>query len=161
MATRHPMAASDPAVHLGSAPTHHGAARWHRAALVPTIDLFERVLVEPAPAETLRGRLGAGLQALRRSFVDHVVVTEGPDGLYAELLDHAPRLAPGVGVLVNEHARVVAAIDALAGRVRAPDADLDELRHRSGRLLRRLCRHRQRGADLVYEAYDTDIGGET
>jgi hypothetical protein len=28
-------------------------------------------------------------------------------------------------------------------------------------LLRELSRHRQRGADLVYEAYATDIGGET
>jgi hypothetical protein len=28
-------------------------------------------------------------------------------------------------------------------------------------LLHELSRHRQRGADLVYEAYETDIGGET
>ncbi|WP_422771495.1 hypothetical protein ACN28C_33630 [Plantactinospora sp. WMMC1484] len=28
-------------------------------------------------------------------------------------------------------------------------------------LLRELFRHRQRGADLVYEAYQPDIGGET
>lgn len=161
MATRHPMTASEQAVGIGSAPMHRGTARWHRAALVPTIGLFERVLVEPAPADALRGRLSAGLRALRRSFDDHVVATEGPDGLYAELLDHAPRLAPGVGVLVREHAGVVAAIDALVGRLDEPDADVAELRHRSGRLLHRLCRHRQRGADLVYEAYDTDIGGET
>jgi hypothetical protein len=28
-------------------------------------------------------------------------------------------------------------------------------------LLGHLARHRQRGADLVYEAYQADIGGET
>jgi hypothetical protein len=160
MATQ-PRAARNPLVDLGSVPTHLTAARWHRAALVPTIGSFERVLAEPAGGESLRARLSLGLHRLRSSFADHVVVTEGPDGLYAELLDHAPRLAPGVGVLVREHARVAAAIDALTGRLGAPDADLDEIRSRSGRLLRHLCRHRQRGADLVYEAYDTDIGGET
>ncbi|WP_213453644.1 hemerythrin domain-containing protein [Rhizomonospora bruguierae] len=161
MATRHPMMAPDPAVAPGPAPTHPTAARWHRAALVPTIDSFERALVEPGPPEALPGRLTTAVHALRSSFADHVGATEGPDGLYAELLDQAPRLAPGVTVLVRDHARVAAAIDALAGRLDAPDTDPDELRRRSGRLLRWLCRHRQRGADLVYEAYDTDLGGET
>jgi hypothetical protein len=28
-------------------------------------------------------------------------------------------------------------------------------------LLARLARHRQRGADLVFEAYQVDVGGET
>ncbi|HYU67411.1 MAG TPA: hypothetical protein VEK09_11695 [Jatrophihabitantaceae bacterium] len=36
-----------------------------------------------------------------------------------------------------------------------------QLRTRGIDLLTRLDKHRQRGADLVFEAYETDIGGET
>ena len=37
--------------------------------------------------------------------------------------------------------------------------DVADLRERGTDLLARLSRHRQRGADLIFEAYDTDIGG--
>jgi hypothetical protein len=90
-----------------------------------------------------------------------VVVTEGPDGLYSELLDHAPRLCRGVNILVREHAAIVAAVDALHARVGDPAIAAEQVRSWASDLLRELSRHRQRGADLVYEAYATDIGGET
>ena len=91
------------------------------------------------------------------------MVTEGPeDGLYAELLDHAPRLARQVQVLIREHAAIAATMSALQRR----DRHCRTYGWRSSargpvELLRELSRHRQRGADLVYEAYETDIGGET
>ena len=34
-------------------------------------------------------------------------------------------------------------------------------RQRGATFLGMLSRHRQRGADLVFDAYQTDIGGET
>jgi hypothetical protein len=34
-----------------------------------------------------------------------------------------------------------------------------DLRERANRLLGHLIRHRQQGADLIYEAFETDIGG--
>ena len=43
---------------------------------------------------------------------------------------------------------------------RAGDAlSVDEARDEIQRLLGRLVKHRQRGADLVWEAYTRDIGG--
>ena len=39
--------------------------------------------------------------------------------------------------------------------------DVTRIRELGTRLLGALVRHRQRGADLVYEAYQVDIGGET
>jgi hypothetical protein len=36
---------------------------------------------------------------------------------------------------------------------------VDAVRERGTRLLGHLVRHRQRGADLIFEAYQTDIGG--
>lgn len=135
-------------------------ARRHRAELLQAIQALEAALAVPAGDPSWRVGVADRLRTLREAFAQHVVVTEGPDGLYAELLDHAPRLAAGVGSLVREHATVLDALDALIARF-AAGGDIDGLRSRATELLWQLARHRQRGADLVYEAYATDIGGET
>ncbi|MEN3612290.1 hypothetical protein AAH979_22395 [Plantactinospora sp. ZYX-F-223] len=136
-------------------------ARRRRAALLGEIHVLEQAIAAPARDPGWRPRVRSSLGGLRGAFAEHMVSTEGPDGLYAELLDHAPRLARGVHVLIREHAAVVATMAALQRRVDLPDIGVTELRNRATDLLRELSRHRQRGADLVYEAYQTDIGGET
>jgi hypothetical protein len=134
-------------------------ARQHRAELLQAIQSFEAALAVPAQDPRWRERVVERLRVLREAFGEHVVVTEGSDGLYAELLEHAPRLTRGVRVLVREHAALREELDLLSSR--ATTTDTDRLRRRANHLLRQLGRHRQRGADLVYEAYATDIGGET
>jgi hypothetical protein len=119
----------------------------------------DRALAAPTGEAGWRGGVMTRLADLREAFAEHIAVTEGHDGLYAELLGHAPRLAHGVDVLVRDHGRLRHALEAVW--VRAPGARPQELRAWAGDLLRDLYRHRQRGADLVYEAYQTDIGGET
>ncbi|MEU4527752.1 hypothetical protein AB0F49_05940 [Micromonospora ureilytica] len=101
------------------------------------------------------------LRPVRQGFAEHVRVTEGPSGLYRELLTQSPRLDHGVRLLTREHAAIVAAILAVQQIAERSEAPPDELRHRAGHLLRRLARHRRRGADLLWEAYQTDLGGET
>ena len=135
------------------------AARRHRAELLQVIQSFEAALAVPARDPRWRERVADRVAGLRHAVAEHVVVTEGPEGLYAELLEYAPRLARGVGSLVREHAALIDAIEALTQRV--PGGDIERLRGWASDLLRELARHRQRGADLVYEAYATDIGGET
>ncbi|MFC7550225.1 hypothetical protein [Plantactinospora sp. GCM10030261] len=137
------------------------AARAHRATLLTDIQNVERALAAPAGHPMWRQRVSVRLAGLGRAFGEHMVVTEGPDGLYAELLDHAPRLARAVHVLIREHAAVLASVAALRQRVDHPQTTVDEIRTWGGDLLRELSRHRQRGADLVYQAYQIDIGGET
>lgn len=137
------------------------AARRQRAELLQSIHEFERALAVPAGDPSWHERVSARLAALRHAVTEHVVVTEGPDGLYSELLDHAPRLCRSVNILIREHAAIVAAVDTLAARVRDPAVTVELVRSWASDLLRELSRHRQRGADLVYEAYATDIGGET
>jgi hypothetical protein len=134
-------------------------ARRQHAPLPVSIQTIEHALARPAAEPDWWHGMGECLTALREAFADHVAVTEGADGLYAELLDHAPRLASGLHVLAQEHAELGRAIDEV--RQRIPAATPDDLRGQAGELLRGLSRHRQRGADLVYEAYQTDIGGET
>jgi hypothetical protein len=99
---------------------------------------------------------------LRAAFTEHVSMTEGESGLYAGLLEHAPRLARGVNELVDEHRTVISAFNALQHKLDDSfDACVEEVRQQAAQLLREMWQHRQRGADLVYEAYATDIGGET
>ncbi len=148
-----------PAAQHSATSSSFAAARRHRAELLQMIQAFEAALAVPAGDPRWRERVAERLHLLREAFGEHIIVTEGPEGLYAELLDHAPRLTHGVHGLVREHASLLADIDAMAVRVAA--GDIERLRRRANRLLRALGRHRPRGADLVYEAYATDIGGET
>ncbi len=134
-------------------------ARRQRAQLLVSIQAVERALARPVAEPGWRPGLAQCLTSLVEAFTDHVAVTEGPDGLYTELLDQEPRLARGVHVLIREHATLSGTLDAVWQRV--PRSDPDDLRVRASFLIRDLSRHRQRGADLVYEAYQTDIGGET
>ncbi|MBM0233950.1 hypothetical protein JNW91_20115 [Micromonospora sp. STR1_7] len=118
--------------------------------------------VAAAPTEPRwREDLLLRLRPVGQRFAEHVRVTEGPTGLYRELLTHSPRLHHGVRLLTREHAAIVAALVAVQRLAEHSDAGLDELRHRAGYLLRTLARHRRRGADLLWQAYQTDLGGET
>ena len=143
------------------------------AELTQLINSFQSVAVASCDDPTWRTQLSERLSTLRRAFAEHVGLTEGPDGLYHELLDQAPRLASGVDGLVREHRELLQAMEGLSARVEAGDGavvpeppvvrpeEIDQVRGWASELLRELHEHRQRGADLVYEAYGTDLGGET
>ncbi len=148
-----PMAARTPQAPVESL----GAIRRHRAELLDAIQSFERALAVVAADPAWRPGVARQLARLRAAFADHVGVTEGAGGLYAGILDDAPRLAHEVDVLVREHADIRATLEALAERV---DTEPERLRAWANDVLREMSRHRQRGADLIYEAYTTDIGGE-
>jgi hypothetical protein len=139
----------------------YDAARRRRADLLRAINGFEHALAAPAAAPTWRSRVGDQLAALGQQLAEHVTVTEGADGLYAELLEYAPRLTRQVAGLVGDHTALRRQIESLANWLRDPATGVEELRGSATDLLVMLARHRQRGADLVYEAYATDIGGET
>ncbi|MFI6759016.1 hypothetical protein ACIBF5_07705 [Micromonospora sp. NPDC050417] len=134
------------------------AARRHRIRLLREIHSFEQALASPAGDPEWRPRVTLRLSGLRGEFAEHMRLTEGRDGLYTELLDQAPRLARTVHVLLREHAAVAAVLSALQRRAELPEATTEELRSWASDLLRELSRHRQRGADLIYRAYGTDIG---
>lgn len=111
----------------------------------------------------------ARLDEVSARFDSHIEGTEGEDGLYAEVLAASPRLANAVTRLRAEHDEICAAISALRAEVEPlggePGADVTEhladARESINRLINRLVRHRQQGADLVFQAYALDIGGET
>jgi hypothetical protein len=129
----------------------------HRAELHAAIQGFESTLAASPGDVAWRQALAARLADLRAEFRTHIELTEGPDGLYAEVLWDAPRLVHQVYNLGREHAEVLVALEWLTAHL---DAEPHRLRRWAGDLLDALSQHRQRGADLVYEAYATDLGGE-
>lgn len=138
-------------------------ARARRAKLLASITALERALTLPAREPTWTARVEAEIRELASAFDHHIAATEGADGMYGEILRTAPRLQFAINQLVNEHAEARSAITALGTLVaEAGEADqeaIERIRIDGTDLLARLVRHRQRGADLVFEAYAQDIGG--
>lgn len=103
------------------------------------------------------------LQDLAHTLEEHVEVTERAGGLYDEIAHKATRLASKIGQLRDEHPGMREATADLIGRLEATPIGeawpLADARDDLQRLLGRIVRHRQLGADLVWEAYNLDIGG--
>ncbi|HVM20473.1 MAG TPA: hemerythrin domain-containing protein [Egibacteraceae bacterium] len=96
------------------------------------------------------------LARLSDAFTEHVEQTEGPDGLFDQVRRRAPRLDAHCRRLTDEHRQIATR---LAGAAAALDDDTASAREAVLKLLALMSRHRQRGADLVYEAYEVDLGG--
>ena len=139
--------------------------RRRRAELFASVKSLRQALDSPSPPDPdgWIAQVRTALDSLIADFHTHVEITEGPGGLYGDVIVTAPRLSRAVERLVSEHDMISALLqDLVAHAARAQSAQLiAELRQRGNVLLDRMARHRQRGADLVYEAYETDIGGET
>jgi hypothetical protein len=139
--------------------------RRHRAELRESMGALEAALATPASADQARWaeRVHAALVELSGDVRAHIDITEGPDGLYRDLLETSPRLSDAVATLTQEHVRICRQLDDLLVRVATPTVSggVNNIRDLSTTLLGSLIRHRQRGSDLVFDAYSLDIGGET
>jgi hypothetical protein len=139
-------------------------ARDKRADLHSFIVELEEAIAAPATGRALdwSRRVHDALVEVGAAFERHIAVVEGPEGLFDEVTHVAPRLSNALGQLADEHR----SIRSLIGEA------LDSVRHVAGaranapdqgraavlRVLDQLMRHRQLGADVVYEAYAVDIG---
>jgi len=143
--------------------TELDAVRARRAELRETLNLLEAALAAPARGrEMIWGEaVHATLAMIADDFGAHVEVTEGPGGLHQAIIAGDIRLANAVDALTDEHGQIAEEIAELVADSSAPVApnDMDDVRERATKLLGHLVRHRQRGADLIYEAYATDVGG--
>lgn len=138
--------------------------RKHRAGLRRTM-----TEVEEATSAALSGRPGEWqaelvprVDALQGAWASHVSGTEAPGGLWEQIRTDAPRLSGELRRLGREHEALAAEIVALRKNLAAAgddEARLVDVREQATALLSRLARHRQRGADLIYEAYERDVGG--
>jgi hypothetical protein len=128
------------------------------------------VRVERATSSPAVGREGdwskevvRQLQDLGHTLAEHVEVTERPEGLYDEISARAPRLAAKIDRLRAEHPELQEATARMIAKLEETPIgqgwELQDARDELQRLLGRIVRHRQLGADLVWEAYNLDIGG--
>jgi hypothetical protein len=136
-----------------------------RAELSACMAALEQALAAPTPGRytAWAERVDVTLVELSADFDEHVVLTEGSDGLHDAVVEAAPRLSNSIHRLASEHAVISGLIRDLLARVSSPITanEIDAIRDLGTSLLGRLARHRQRGADLIYQAYEVDLGGET
>jgi hypothetical protein len=103
------------------------------------------------------------LEGLAHAIDEHIEITERPDGLYDEISTKAPHLSTKIDQLREEHPVLRDRTRELVSRLQTTAVGqawpLRDARDDLQRLLGQLVRHRQLGSDLVWEAYNLDIGG--
>lgn len=132
----------------------------HRDRLHQVLVRFEKVLASPTGAGRWADVVVSSLRELSDRFDEHVELTEEEGGLFEEILEEAPRLAHRIDGLRAEHVEIATALAGALDRLQAwtgPHAA--PFREELTKLLGRLVRHRQKGADLLYEALEVDLGG--
>lgn len=134
-----------------------GRIRARRNDLRQAMEYLEFTVAGASTVERWGDQVEAALYRLKDALHSHIDATEGPGGLLASIAETAPRLAAELGELGAEHQDLTAALER-AFRSLAEPIDPRLVRRRVVALLGRLALHRQRGADLVYEAYHVDIG---
>jgi hypothetical protein len=103
--------------------------------------------------------VGGALTGLGAAWREHVVFTEGPGGLFEELLGDSLEVAPEVDRLRRDHevleAHMARARELLASPAAGPE-DTRVLQSLTG-IAKQVDQHRRRGADLLYRVYSVDV----
>jgi hypothetical protein len=141
--------------------------RLRRAGLRSAMSSLETALASPAPGRVDEWRAGVqeSLTALHEVWTRHIVETEAPGAFLDELVGESPRLATPAAHLRREHNEILGVINRAEQWLQQVlldeehDVWVDHLRADLTTMLCSLAHHRQRGADLIFAAYDVDIGG--
>lgn len=161
--TTAPTDPDDTVIDLRDRTTHIGKVRRHRSHLQDAMAGFESAIRRPAehPGDWLAD-VTRQLAELAGALESHIHVHEGPDSFHADVLRGRPHLTPLVASLQRDHRRLSQDVDHLM-RFLMDHTPIDEpdVRARGLALIHQFSRHRERGADLVWEAFNVDIGGET
>jgi hypothetical protein len=141
------------------------AALRRRAELHDSTKSLVRALEAASPGRehAWLHRVSDALGVLREDFTEHVDMNEAPEGIHAEMLHVQPRLASRVRRLAEDHVVISDRIDAAMALVSRGESEdvrtqVAEVRDACTQVVALITRHRQRSSDLVYEAYNTDIG---
>ncbi len=134
------------------------AAAAKRIELKQALSLAETAASKPSGDSGWIENLLQALRQLQEALYQHVEEVEAEDGLLAELTRTAPRLANQITSVRDEHPDLCRQVAEAIGHVEGRAAT-SAIRSEVTELLMAVVRHRQRGADLVYEGYSVDIGG--
>lgn len=132
-----------------------GSRRGLRSALVD----LEDAVSAAGDVDIWAVRVGQALHKVRHTLDYHVEATEAEDGLLADAVRQEPRLAHRADVLRREHTELYLAVDDSLGRLPRlrTRAEMTAAQEQLLALMAAFSRHRHRGAELVYDAYATDI----
>jgi hypothetical protein len=139
----------------------HRSRQHRRGVRRASIDL-EEALARPAGQEAGHwyGEVAVHVRALAEAFRHHVQQSEGPEGLLPQIVEAQPRLVPAVQAVKREHQVLLDAMSRLeAATGPSQGADEQAVREDVLRLLHDVAVHRQRGSDLIYQAYYVDVEG--
>ncbi|MEM9037944.1 MAG: hypothetical protein AAGA99_23560 [Actinomycetota bacterium] len=139
-------------------------ARRQREALLDATSALEVALSAPAADPEWPDAVRGALVDVDVTIRAHIQEMEGDDGLLARVRRENPRLANAVNRLVDQHLVMTQltrkVVDRLDGAMaRLDDDEVAGIREDAMSLLGAVVRYRQRGADLLYEAYQVDVGG--
>lgn len=112
-------------------------------------------MARPSGLADWRMEIELALSYLLAALEDHVDEIGSEGGLFTQIMEHAPHLAPDITSLSQEHDELREACrNALS---LTADWSASSLRRRINRLLGALANHRQTGAELLYDAYNVDL----
>jgi hypothetical protein len=133
--------------------------RARREQLGEAADRLEREVTRPAgEREVWRADVASALAQVSATLAAHVAEVEAPGGLYDEVMERSPRLAHQIQRLRREHVELLDDVAHLDALLEVHDLSVEAVRDRSLQLLLAVSRHRHRGADLIWDSYDLDIG---
>jgi hypothetical protein len=137
-------------------------SRQHRRGVTHAGTELENALASPAGlTDTWVAEVRERLAAITTAFQRHVDQSEGTTGLLQEMLTVAPHLAPGVTRSKKDHQEILVELKGLSTVIDQSDDEhlVGDVRARGLVLLQHITAHRQRGADLIYDAYSVDVEG--
>lgn len=140
-----------------------GAAR-RRSEMEMAMQQLEHSVAAPSDTGWL-AEVAEHTRNLELALNRHVVEVEAPSGLLDQIVERAPRLQRTVARIKDDHVslrQAIARIQEAVSDARSvkPDPETDDkIRDLAIALMGEMTSHRHRGANLVYDAYDIDIGG--
>jgi hypothetical protein len=141
-------------------PAAHRRIGLQRGRLRNAAIVFEQISSDvDANRDTWIVAVGVALNGLADAWDEHVAFTEGPDGLFEELLDDTIEVAPEIDRLRRDHEALdihVARVRELLAQESAGPDDTRVLLALTG-IAKLVDQHRRRGADLLYRVYSVDV----
>jgi len=134
------------------------AASVRRDELKTAVSRVELAAAAPSARPAWLDDVLRELDELRIALDHHVAEVEGPGGILAELSEAAPRLINKIERVKDEHPGLCKQCSDTI-EMANQSTEVPQLRTAVLELLVAIARHRQHGADLVYEGYNVDIGG--
>ena len=141
---------------------HLEDAQERRAGLRTSMGDLEAALASPAGGRDKAWRLGVreALDELAGAIDVHIQSTEVAGGVLDDIAGRSPALKPAVDRARSEHQRLQYLLEVSTAAVDDTKVDPAAVRERAVELLGAVMRHRQDGAELVYDAYNVHLDVE-